>query len=89
MSQPGGRSGTNVGDERHVLQALLSSKDILTLQGGPWVSAGLALVSYLAKCSDHSITVPILNLGQCKGKGLYLTVYPSSRPNTDTLKCDC
>ena len=44
MSQSGRRPGTAVGDELHVLQALWSRKDILTLRGGPWVCAVLALV---------------------------------------------
>ena len=44
MSKPGQRPGTAVGDERHVLQPLLSRKDILTLRGGPWVCAMSALV---------------------------------------------
>ena len=44
MSQPGRRPGTVVGDEQHVLQALWSMKDILTLRGGPWVCAVSALV---------------------------------------------
>ena len=44
MSQPGRRPGTAVGDEQHVLQALWSRKNILTLRGGPWVCAMSALV---------------------------------------------
>ena len=44
MSQPGRRPGTALGDKSHVLKALLSRKDILTLRGGPWVCAVSALV---------------------------------------------
>ena len=44
MSQPGRRPGTAVGNEQHVLQALWSRKEILTLQGKLWVCAVLALV---------------------------------------------
>ena len=43
---------TAVGDERHVLLALWSRKDIQALQGGPWVCAVSALV----------LTGPPLNL---------------------------
>ena len=44
MSQPGRRTGTVVGNEQHVLQALWSKKKILTLRGGLWVCPVLALV---------------------------------------------
>ena len=44
MSQPGQRLGTALGNEQHVLQALWSSKYILTLGGGLWVCAVSALV---------------------------------------------
>ena len=45
-SSPAEPPGTTVGNERHVPQALWSRKGILTLRGGPWVCAVLALVCY-------------------------------------------
>ena len=45
MSQSGWRPGTAVANERYVLLALWSKKDISTLGGGPWVCAVSALAS--------------------------------------------
>ena len=53
MSQPSRRPGIPVGDERHILEALWSSKNILTLRGGPWVWAVSGLGSCL--CSLFSL----------------------------------
>ena len=38
---------------------------------------------------DYGYTVKYspLSSGVPSGRGLYLTVYPSSRPNTDTVQC--
>ena len=47
MFQSGLRPGTAVGDERHVLQALLSGINIKTLLVGPWICAVSALVQNL------------------------------------------
>ena len=43
------------GDEQHVLQALWSRKDILTLRGGPWVCAVSTLVN--SKGSIQKFTI--------------------------------
>ena len=56
-SHPGRRSGTAVGDELHVLQALLSRKDILTLRDGPWVCAVSALVIMILFLSQYILLV--------------------------------